>query len=68
MVGIGIDMNIPITAQCTVDPMPDGRFWVEVWGDDDSRAYVISADSDDKAAQTGLTRYVDEISELRDNA
>ena len=64
-----------IRARATVDvidhPPPHGhglgKFSVEVWGDapfDYVRRYEISAKNDTLAAQEGLRRFSDDISEL----
>lgn len=66
-------MTIPILASATVDMLRFGS--VPLWevtvteqpDGDRVRTYQIDATTDDKAAQIGIDRFVDELENLRDN-
>ena len=62
-------MKIPtnrILAQCTIDPMGDGKFVAIVSGLEDhagfKRIYTMIAPDEDKAARDALQRFEDELS------
>jgi hypothetical protein len=53
-----------VRCRSTVDMISDGKWHVEVWGDephDFRRTYTIDAESDQKAAFEGIRRFVEEM-------
>ncbi len=60
-----------INASCTVDDLGYRQFEVRVWGQppfDHERVYTLSALCDNSAAQAGISKFVEEMENLRDAA
>jgi hypothetical protein len=54
-----------VRCSCTVDPLGEGLWRVEVWGEFPyeafRRTYTLEAKTDNFAAQEGLRRFVEEM-------